>query len=150
MESYARLSCVKTSISFLLYDTETTRTTYQVRDTRYLYSSSSYSCRYSLPQVPRSYCCTKRVIPLGSSHGHQLPARAASARAARGRCFDPKGPATVPGCRGCSASREHRSGSLLIIGQDQTQGHSNIKSRSSSTTREDGSHPPHRPPPMPH
>ena len=46
--------------------------------------------------------------------------RAASPRAARGRCFDPKRAATAPGCRACSASPEHRAGSLLIVGQDQT------------------------------
>ena len=46
-------------------------------------------------QVPRSYCCTKRVAPLESSHGYHLPTRAASARAARGRCFDPKRAATA-------------------------------------------------------
>ena len=46
--------------------------------------------------------------------------RAASPRAARGRCFDPKRAATAPGCRAYSASREHRVGSLLIVGQDQT------------------------------
>ena len=43
----------KTRISFFSYDTETTRTTYQVL---ILYSSSSYCCRCSLQQVPRSYC----------------------------------------------------------------------------------------------
>ena len=40
-----------------------------------------------------------------------------SARAARGRCFDPKRAATAPECRACSASREHRVGSQ--VGQDQ-------------------------------
>ena len=73
-------------------------------------------------QVPRSFCCTKRLSPLKLSHGHHVSARAASARAARGRCFDPKRAATAPGCRACSASRDHRVGFLLIIvGQDQTQ-----------------------------
>ena len=70
----------------------------------------------SSQQVPRSYCCTKRVTPLESSHGHHLPTRAASACAARGRCFDPKRAATAPGCNACSASPEHhRVGSLLIV-----------------------------------
>ena len=35
---------VKTIISFLSYDMETTRTTYQVLGTRYLYSSSTSYC----------------------------------------------------------------------------------------------------------
>ena len=69
----------------------------------------------SLQQVPRSYCCTKRVTPLESSHGHNLPARAASARAARGGCFNPKRAATAPGCRTCSANREHRVGSRRVV-----------------------------------
>ena len=43
------------------------------------------------------YGCTKRLTPLESSDGHHLPTRAASARAARGRCFDPKRAATTPG-----------------------------------------------------
>ena len=73
-------------------------------------------------QVPRSNCCTKRVTPLESTHGHHLPTRTASARAARGRCFGLKRAATAPGCRACSASPERRVGSLLIrVGQDQTQ-----------------------------
>ena len=101
----------------------------------------------SLQQVPRLYCTKKRVTPLESSHGHHLPARAASARAARRRCFDPKRAATAPGCTKCSASREHRVGSL--VGQDQTQAHNGSSTRSSLATPDDGSHPPHRPPPMP-
>ena len=78
---------------FFSYDTDGDHTyhAYQV-----LYSSSSYCCRCILLQVPRSCCCTKRVMPLESSHGHHLPARAASARAARGRCVDPKRAATAP------------------------------------------------------
>ena len=76
--------------------------------TRYLYTVA----RSSSQQVPRSCCCTKRVTPLESSHGHHLPTRAASARAAHGRCFDPKRAATAPGCRVCSASPEHRVGSI--------------------------------------
>ena len=94
----------------------------------------------SSQQVPRSYCCTKRVTPLESSHGHHLPTRAASARAVRGRCFGPKRAATALGCRACSASPEHRVGSLLIVGQDQTQAHSSSSTRGSSTTPDDGSH----------
>ena len=88
------------------------RTRYQL--TRYLHSSSSDCCRCSRQQVHRSYCCMKKVTPLESSHGHHLPTRAASARAARGRCFDSKRAATAPGCRACSASPEHRVGSLLL------------------------------------
>ena len=79
-------------------------------------------------------------MPLESSHGHHLPTRAVSARAARGRCFDPKRAATAPGCRACSASPEHRVGSLLMVGQDQTQAHSSSSTRGSSTTPDDGSH----------
>ena len=94
----------------------------------------------SSQQVPRSYCCTKRVTPLESSHCHH-PRRAASARAARGPCFDPKRAVTAPGCRACSTSRDHRVGSLLIIvGQDQTQAYSSSSTRGSSTTSDDGSH----------
>ena len=92
------------------------------------------------PSQPRSYCCMKRVTPLESSHRHHLPTRAASARAARGRCFDPKQAATAPGCRACSASPERRVGSLLIVGQDQTQAHSSSSTRGLSTTPDDGSH----------
>ena len=81
------------------------------------------------------------MTPLESSHGHHLPTRAASARAARGRCFDPKRAATAPGCRACSASPEHhRAISRLIVGQDQTQAHSSSSTRGSSTTPDDGSH----------
>ena len=141
VESYARLY-VKTSISHLSYYTETT----YVPRTRYRYQV--FIASSSSQQLPRSYCCTKRVMPLESSHGHHLPARAASARAARGLCSDPKRAATAPGGRACSASREHRVGSL--VGQDQTQPHSNSSSRSSSTAvPDDGSLPPHCPPPMP-
>ena len=50
----------------------------------------------------------RTAAPSESSHGHHLPTRAPSARAARGRCFDPKRAATAPGCRACSASPEHR------------------------------------------
>ena len=133
-----RGSYVKTSISLLSYYTDTTRTTY---DTRYRYQVPGIIASSSSQQVPRSYCCTKRVTPLESSHGHHLPTRAASARAARGRCFDPKRAATAPGCRACSANREHRVGSLSIVEQDQTQAHSSGSStRSSSTTPDDGSH----------
>ena len=137
VESYARLY-VKTSISIFSYYTETTRTTC---DTRYRYMYQVFIASSSSQQVPRSYCCTKRVTPLQSSHGHHLPTRAASARAARGRCFDPKRAATAPGCRACSASPEHRVGSLLFVGQDETQAHSSSSTRGSSTTTPgDGSH----------
>ena len=79
-------------------------------------------------------------MPLESSHGHHLPTRAAYACAARGRCFDPKRAATAPGCRACSASPEHRVGSLLIVGQDQAQAHRSSSTRGSSTTPDDVSH----------
>ena len=88
------------------------RTRYQVFIQQ---SNISYCCRCTPQQVPRWCCCTKKVPLLESSHGHHLPARAGSARAARGRCFDPKRAAMAPGCRACSASREHRVGSLLIV-----------------------------------
>ena len=132
-EPYARIS-VKTSISLFSYYTETTH----VPRTRYRYQVLIASS--SSQQVPRWYCCTKRVTPLESSRGHHLPTRAASARAARGRCFDPKRAATAPGCRACSASPEHRVGSLLIVRQDQTQAHSSRSARGSSTTPDEGSH----------
>ena len=107
--------------------------------TRYRYQV--FIASSSSQQASRSYCCTKRVTPLESSHGHHLPTRAASVRAARGRCFDPKRAATAPGCRACSASPEHhRVGSVFIVGQDQTQAHSSSSTRGSSTTPDDGSH----------
>ena len=133
VESYARLH-VKTSISIFSNYTETTPTTY---DTRYRYHEPGIIASSSSQQVPRSYCCTKRVTPFESSH---LPTSADSAHAARGRCFDPKRAATAPGCRACSASPEHRVGSLLIVGQDQTQAHSSSSTRGSSATPDDGSH----------
>ena len=101
-------------------------------------------------QVPRSYCCTKRVTPLESSHGHHLPALAASARAARGGCFDPKRAAKTPGFRACSASREHRVGSLnsrvgSSSGSQQQQYEELVDNSGRWLT-----HPPLRTPPMPH
>ena len=128
----------------------------RVPRTRYRYQV--FIASSSSQQASRSYCCTKRVTPLESSHGHHLPTRAASVRAARGRCFDPKRAATAPGCRACLASREHRVGSL--VGHDQTQAHSNIststgiyelqaRARRQLVTPDDGSHPLHRPSPMP-
>ena len=117
-----------------------------------VFISSSYCCRCSLQQVPRSYCCTKEVSPLDSSLGRHLPTRAASASASRGGCFDPKRAATAPGCRAYSASREHRVRSLTVVGYDQTRAHGSSRTRSSSTTPrpDDGTHTPHRLPPMPH
>ena len=111
-----------------------TGTMYQV----FLASNSSQ-------QVPRSYCCTKGVTPLESSHGHYLPTRAASARAARGRCFivvsTPSGRRRHPDAgRARRVQTEHRVGSLLIVGQDQTQAHTSSSTRGSSTTPDDGSH----------
>ena len=132
---------------FFSYDTEATRTTYQVRGTRYLYSSSSYCCHCSLQQVPHPYCCTKRVTPLESSHGHHLPTRAGSARAARGRGFNPQRAATAPGCRACSATREHRVGSVGRINSgSQRQQHEELVDNSWRWL----THPTHRPPPVPH
>ena len=104
VESYARLD-VEMGTSFFSYDAETTNTTYQVEGTGYLYSSSSNCCWCSLQRVPRSYCFTKNVTPLESSHGHHLPARAASARAAPGSCLDLKRAATALRNRACSTSR---------------------------------------------
>ena len=89
-------------------------------------------------RYPDRTAVRKRVTPLESSHGHHLPTRAASARAVRGRCFGPKRAATALGCRACSASPEHRVGSLLIVGQDQTQAHSSRGTRGSWTTPDDG------------
>ena len=116
---------------------------FPVPGTRVLDSSSSTEfCWY-----PARTRTKKTVTALESSHRHHRPARATSAHAARGRCFDPKRAATAPGCRACSASREHRVGSL--VGQDQTQVRSNSSTRSSSTP-DDGSHPPHRPSSIPY
>ena len=131
---------VKTSISLFSYYTDTTRITYLVPGTGTYQVFIRDRASSSSQQVPRSYCCTKRVTPLESTHRHHLPTRAASARAARGRCFEPKRAATAPGCRACSASPEHRVGSLLKVRQDQTQAHSSSSTRGSSTTPNDGSH----------
>ena len=90
------------------------RTRYEV-----LYSYSSSTELYWYPDRTRT---KKKVTPLESSHRHHRPARAASARAVRGRRFDRKREATAPACRACSASRQHRVGTL--VGQDQTQAHS--------------------------
>ena len=144
VESYARLYVKQGFIYFRMVRRRHVHISYHVPGI-YTAASSSYCCRRSLQQVPRSYCAKKKVTPSEQSHGHHLPARAASARGARGRCFDLKRAATAPRCRACSASRTRRVGSL--VGQDQTQG--NSSTRSSSTTPDDGSHPPHRPPPMP-
>ena len=59
----------------------------------------------------------KEVTPLESSHRQHRLARATSGCAGHGRCFGTKRAATAPICRACSASREHRVGSL--VGQDQ-------------------------------
>ena len=75
VESYAWLY-VKTRISLLSFCTETTRTTF---DTRHRYQVFIKSI--SSQQVPRSYCYTKRVTPLESSHDRHLPTGGASARA---------------------------------------------------------------------
>ena len=61
------------------------------------------------------------------------------ARSSRGLFRPQARAATAPGCRACSASPEHRVGSVLI-GQDQTQAHSSSSTRGSSTTPDDGSH----------
>ena len=134
----------KQEFRFVSYHTETTRTSCHVPG---IYTAAVRTCLCNLRQVPRSYCTKNKVTPLESSHGHNLPARAASARAARGRCCRPKRAVTAPRCRACWASREHRVSSL--VGHDQTQTNSISSTRSLSTTPDDGSHPPHRPPPMP-
>ena len=87
-----------------------------------------------------THCCTKRVAPLESIHGHNLPACAASEHAARGRYFDPKRAATASGCRTCSASRDHRVDCLFIVRPNETQRHSSTNTKSSSTPPDDGSH----------
>ena len=97
--------------------------------------STNSTCQVLYSNSTELFCCvdsrypdrTRRtktkVTPLESSHRRHRPARAASARAARRRCFDPKREATAPGCRACSASREHRVGSL--VRRNQTHAHSN-------------------------
>ena len=65
---------------------------FPVPGTRVLDSSSSTEfCWY-----PARTRTKKTVTALESSHRHHRPARATSARAARGRCFDPKREATAP------------------------------------------------------
>ena len=133
-ESYARL-CKNKHFTFFVLCVRRPH----VPRTRYRYQV--FMARSTSQLVPRSYCCTKRVTPLESSHGH-LPTRAASARAVRGRCFDPKRAATAPGCRACSASPDRASCRLSINSrQDQTQAHSSSSStRGSSTNPDDSSH----------
>ena len=70
--SYARLY-VKTIISLFSYYTETTHV--PRTGTRYRYQV--FVAISSTQQLPRSYCCTKWVTHLESSHGHHLPTRAA-------------------------------------------------------------------------
>ena len=89
----------------------------------------------------------KEVTPLESSHRHRRPARAASASAARGRCFDPKRAATASGCRARLVSRERRVGS--IVRQDQTQAHINSSTSIYELPVRARPQPPHRPSPMP-
>ena len=103
----------KTRISFFVrvikrpHRHETINAAYEAWYSR---SSSSSTELYWYPDRTRT---KKKVTPLQSSHRHHRPARAASARAARGRCFDPERPPAAPGFRASSASREHRVGSLV-------------------------------------
>ena len=115
VESYARLY-VKQAFNLFVYIIRRPHVT----GTRYRYQV--FIASSSSQQVPQSCCCTTRVTPLESSHGQHLPTRAASARAARGRRFDPKRTATAPGCRACSVSPEHRAGSNSGSQQQQYEG----------------------------
>ena len=56
--------------------------------TRTRYRYQVFIANSSSQQVTLSHCCTKRVTPLKSSHGHHLSRRAASARATCGRRVD--------------------------------------------------------------
>ena len=95
---------------------------YHVPGYQVLYSSSTAAAAvYS--RYPDRTRTNKKVTPLESSHRHHRPGRAATARAARERCFDPKRAATAPRFGARSGSRVHRFGSL--VGQDQTQPYSN-------------------------
>ena len=135
----------KTRISFSSYATKTTRTIYQVPyiNTAAVHTAAAIVCsRYPDGTLQRR----GEAVITETSHGHHLPARTASAGAARGRCFDPNRAATARACRACSARQERVSS---LVGQDQFQAQSNSMTRSSLTTPDDGSHPPHHPPPMP-
>ena len=154
---------MKTGISFFSHD-KTTFPTY--RSTRYLPVSSSCCCR-SLQQVPRSYCCTKKVTLLESSYSHHVPACPSTCRfCARGNramatisqhvppvCAQLADVVTTPSVRRRhpNAGRARRVESImptliLIVGQGETQVHSSTSTKSSPTTPDYGSHRPHRPP----
>ena len=109
--------------------------------------------------IDRTRTKKKKVTPLESSHRNHRPARAASARAARERCFDPTRAATTPGCRACSASREHRVGSLwgriklrltaTAVVRVYSSCQPELVDKLLVVAPDDGSHPQHRPSPMP-
>ena len=92
---------------------------YMIPHTRYYTAAVRVAAAVVYIRYPDRTRTKKKVTPLESSHGHHRQARAASALAAHGRCFDPKRAATAPGCRACPSSREHHVGSL--VGRDQTQ-----------------------------
>ena len=95
----------------------------------------------SSQQVTRLYCCTKRVTPLESSHGHHLPTRAPLRAQLADVVSTPSQRRRHPDAgRARRVQTEHRVGSLLIVGQDQTQAHSSSSTRGSSITPDDGSH----------
>ena len=112
VESYARLH-VKTSISLfrIIRIPRVPRTSYYIR---YRYHvPGTYSKQQFAAGNPTVLLYEKgdavRIEPRPPS-----PNTCASARAARGRCFDPKPAATAPGCRACSASPDRASCRLSI------------------------------------
>ena len=107
-ESYARLWQNNHFIFFVWYGDHT----YQ-KPGIYTAAAVCTAAAVVYSRYPDRNCCsTKKVTPSEPSQRHHLPERAASAHAARARCFDPKRAATAPGFRAYSASREHRVGSL--------------------------------------
>ena len=115
-------SVAKTCSSFFFVwygDNTIHEPTYHITSTTYrgamYYIPHQYCCLCSLRLVPDRTRTTKKGTALESSYRHYHPARSASARGARGHCFDRKRAGTAPGCGACSTSRQHRGGSVLIV-----------------------------------
>ena len=116
VESYARLY-VKTSTSIFSNYTETTRTTY---DTRYRYHVPRiYSKQQFAAGTPIVLLYEKgdavRIEPRSS-----FPNTCRLCAPSSGTLFRSQAGGDAPGCRAYSASPEHRVGSLLIVGHDET------------------------------
>ena len=138
--SYTRLY-VKTVLLFFGYDTETTRTTC-------VYSCSvlqvpSINQRFVLPLYFTT--CTSIVLLYEKGNVIRIlprpifPSTCRLYESSSRRLFRPQASGDI---RACSASREHRVGSLTIVAYDQTRAHGSNSTRSSPTTpgSDDGTH----------